>query len=150
MKHGGTNYVGITDQNAAEWAPADAYIWKMNMATGEHQPLISVADMASRMYPSGHEPAPDATLYFFSEVFDPSGNRFTFFVKDARPVVRAGTEGYSANLDGGDIPYLHRQPNHHYWIDDKTVMDNGWHIPPGGKEQIRGYFVSKDDDSGKP
>lgn len=150
MKHGGTDYVGIADKNAGEWAPAESYIWKMDVATGEHEPVLAVAEMAKRMYPADHSADPEATLYFFREGFNPSGNRFIFFVKDAKPGARTRTEGYSTNLDGEDIRYLYRSPSHHFWIDDETIMDNGWHVPPGGSEEVRGYFVFKDDDSGEP
>ena len=150
MKHGGTNYVGIADENAEEWAPERSYIWKMDIATGEHEPVLAVADMARRMYPVTHSPDPVATLYFFREGFNPSGNRFIFFVKDAKPGTRARTEGFSANLDGGDIRYLYKSPSHHFWIDDETIMDNGFHTPPGGAEELRGYFLFEDDGSGQP
>ena len=150
MKHGGTDYVGIADRNDGAWAPEAAYIWKMDVATGESEPVLSVADMAKRMFPPDHVPDPEATLYFFREGFNPTGNRFIFFVKDAKPGARARTEGYSTNLDGTDIRYLYKSPSHHFWIDDQTVMDNGWHTPPGGSQEVRGYFVFKDDGTGEP
>lgn len=150
MKHGGTDYVGIADRNDGVWAPEEAHIWKMDVATGESEPVLAVAEIAKRMYPPDHVADPDATLYFFREGFNPSGTRFIFFVKDAKPGARARTEGYSMNLDGTDIRYLYKSPSHHFWIDDETVMDNGWHTPPGGSEEVRGYFIFKDDDSGKP
>ena len=140
MKHGGTNYVGIADENAEEWAPEGSYIWKMDIATGEHEPVLAVSDMVRRMYPATHSPEPEATLYFFREGFNPSGDRFIFFVKDAKPGARARTEGFSANLDGEDIRYLYKSPSHHFWIDDETIMDNGWHTPPGAAEELRGVF----------
>ena len=150
MKHGGTDYVGIKDKFDGIWAPDAAHIWKMNMATGEHEPVLSVAEMVQRMYPADHVPNPAATLYFFREGFNPSGSRFIFFVKDATPGERARTEGYSMSIEGGDIRYLYKAPSHHFWIDDETVMDNGWHTPPGGDEEVRGYFIFTDDGSGEP
>ena len=101
-----------------------------------------MADTTSRMYPSGHEPESDATLYFFREGFNPSGNRFIFFVKDATLGIRARTEGYSAGLDGGDIRYLYKGPSRRPWIDDETATGDGWHSTPGGEEEVRGYFSS--------
>ena len=150
MKHGGTDYVGIPDRNAGIWAPEDSHIWKMDIDTGKSKPLVSVADMVGRMYPPDHNPDPEATLYFFREGFNPSGTRFIFFVKDARPGARARTEGYSASLEGDDIRYLYKEPSHHFWIDDRTIMDNGWHTPPDGSDEVRGYFVFRDDGTGEP
>ncbi len=150
MKHGGTDYVGIADNNDGVWAPERAYIWKMDLATGSAEPVLSVKDIAKRLVPPDHVPDPEATLYFFREGFNPSGNRFIFFVKDAKPGAPVRTEGFSMNLDGTGVRYLYKSPSHHFWIDDSTVMDNGWHVPPGGTEEVRGYFVFKDDGTGEP
>lgn len=150
MKHGGTDYVGIADRNDGVWAPEEAHIWKMDVATGGSEPLLSVKDIAERMFPPDHIPDPAATLYFFREGFNPSGDRFIFFVKNTEPGAPVRTEGFSMNLDGTDTRYLYKSPSHHFWIDDSTVMDNGWHVPPGGTEEVRGYFLFKDDGTGEP
>lgn len=150
MKHGGTDYKGVKDKFDGQWAPEGVNIWKMDMKTGESEPIISIAKMAKLMYADDHEVDPLRTLYFFREGFNPSGNRFIFFVKDAIVGDRARTEGYSANLDGTDIRYLYKEPSHHFWIDDEWIMDNGWHTPPGQQEEVRGYFLFKDDGTGQP
>ncbi len=149
MKHGGTNYVGIEDKHKGDWAPEGVSIWKMDMQTGKAAPMISIAQMAKLMYPDDHMTDPESTLYFFREGFNPSGTRFTFSVRDAKPGKRARTEGYSANLNGGDIRYLYKAPSHHFWLDDETIVDNGWHTPPGEQDTVRGYFLFRDDGSGK-
>ena len=149
MKHGGTNYVGIEDKYEGQWAPEGVNIWKMNMQSGEAEPIVSITEMAKSMYTEDHEIDPQRTLYFFREGFNPSGTRFIFFVKDAKPGERARTEGFSANLDGGDIRYLYKEPSHHFWLDDEWIMDNGWHSPPGRQDSVRGYFLFKDDGSGQ-
>lgn len=68
------------------------------------------------------------TLYFFREGFNPSGNRFIAFVKDARVtspgVTKARTEGFSMTLDGKDIRYFYREPSHHFWLNDEEISDN--------------------------
>ncbi|MCX6238941.1 MAG: hypothetical protein NTY07_15490 [Bacteroidia bacterium] len=68
------------------------------------------------------------TLYFFREGFNPSGNRFIAFVKDARVtgpgVTKARTEGFSMTLDGKDIRYFYREPSHHFWLKDEEIIDN--------------------------
>ncbi len=38
MKHGGTNYVGITDPNEGVWAPDTAHTWKMDSALVRRSP----------------------------------------------------------------------------------------------------------------
>jgi hypothetical protein len=149
MKHGGTNYVGVADEFEGQWAPEGVKIWKMNMESGESEPIISIDQMAKLMYPQITGDS-SGTLYFFREGFNPSGDRFIFFVKDAKPGERARTEGYTANLDGSDIRYFYQEPSHHFWLDDENIMDNGWHTPPGEQDSVRGYFHFKDDGSGQP
>lgn len=150
MKHGGTNYVGIVDTYEGQWAPEGVNIWKMDLQTGETEPIISITEMAKLMYPESHIIDPERTLYFFREGFNPSGKRFIFFVKDAKPGERTRTEGFSADVNGDDIRYLYNQPSHHFWLDDVWIMDNGWHTPPGKQDSVRGYFLFKDDGSGNP
>lgn len=150
MKHGGTNYVGVADKFDGKWAPEGVNIWKMDVQTGDAEPIISITEMAKLMYPEDHVVDQERTLYFFRQGFNPSGTRFIFFVKDAKPGERARTEGFSANLDGGDIRYLYKEPSHHFWLDDEWIMDNGWHTPPGEQDSVRGYFLFKDDGSGTP
>ncbi len=106
--------------------------------------------MAKLMYSEDYVPDPGWTLYFFREGFNPTGNRFIFFVKDANVGARTRWESYSTNLDGGDIRYLYTRPSHHFWLDDEWIMDNGWHTPPGQQDSVRGYFLFKDDGSAQP
>lgn len=149
MKHGGTNYVGIDDKYEGQWAPEGVNIWKMDVETGESIPIISITQMASLMYPEDYQAGPGRTLYFFREGFNPSGERFIFFVKDAQPGKRARTEGFSANIGGSDIKYLYKEPSHHFWLNNEQIMDNGWHTPPDRQDSVRGYFLFHDDGSGQ-
>ena len=142
--------MGVKDKFDGQWAPEGVNIWKMDLQTGDAEPIISIKEMATLMYPKSHTIDPERTLYFFREGYNPSGTRFIFFVKDAKPGKRARTEGFSANLEGEDIRYLYKQPSHHFWLDDEWIMDNGWHTPPSEKDSVRGYFLFKDDGSGNP
>ena len=153
--HGGCRYVGIDDPYKNQWAPSEIGIWKMDMKSEKTEMLLSVRDMAKILYPEGlPSDTIGGTLYFFREGFNPSGNRFIAFVKDAREPEPgksvAHTEGFSMNLQGGDIKYLYREPSHHFWINDKEIMDNGYHPDPETGESVRGYFRFVDDGSGVP
>lgn len=152
--HGGCNYVGIEDPYKNIWAPDKIGIWKMNMNTGEVQMILSVKEMARIMYPNAlPSDTVGGTLYFFREGFNPSGNRFIAFVKDARVtspgVTKARTEGFSMTPEGKDIRYFYREPSHHFWLNDEEIIDNGSHIPPDGSKAVRGYFRFKDDGTGR-
>lgn len=139
--HGGCKYVGIEDPYANQWAPDEIGIWKMDMKTHKVEMLLSVREIARIMYPDDlPSDTVGGTLYFFREGFNPSGNRFIAFVKDAREIApgktQARTEGFSMNLNGEDIRYFYREPSHHFWLNDNEIMDNGFHLKPDGKSIV--------------
>ncbi len=148
MKHEGTNYEGIKDKDALSWAPEGTGIYKVNIVTGETKLIISLARMADIMFGKDYSKNIKGTLYFFREGWNPSGTRFIAFVKDVR---KNGTKtyGYTMNANGKDVRFFYSEPSHHYWIDDETVLDNGVHINPENNEKVRGFFVFKDDGTGK-
>ena len=153
--HEGCNYVGIKDPYKNQWAPSEIGIWKMDLKTEKIEMIKSVRDMAKILYSDGlPSDTMGGTLYIFREGFNPSGNRFIAFVKDTR-VPEPGktntrTEGFSMNLQGEDVRYFYRSPSHHFWINDKEIMDNGFHPDPETGESVRGYFRFIDDGSGNP
>ncbi len=152
--HGGCKYVGIKDPYKNQWAPSDIGIWKMDMESEEVEMLMSVRDMAHIMYPDAlPTDTIGGTLYFFREGFNPSGNRFIAFAKDARVIVpgkkEARTQGFSMDLNGKDVKYFYKEPSHHFWLNDHEIMDNGFHRDPVSGEVVRGYFRFLDDGSGE-
>lgn len=151
--HGGCNYVCVENPLKDIWAPNNIGIWKMDMQTEKIEMLMSVREMAHILYP---EALPSdtlgGTLYFFREGFNPSGNRFIAFVKDARQVgpgqTKTRTEGFSMDLNGKDVKYLYKEPSHHFWLNDNEILDNGFHQDPVTGETLRGYFRFIDDGTG--
>jgi len=140
----GTEYVGIEDKYEREFAPGKTGIWKMSMDTGKAELIMTLEKMASIAYPKG-KPA-SGHLYFFREGWNPSGTRFIAFIKD--PANRL-FEAYSMTPDGTDVRYLYYNPSHHSWLDDDLILDYGRHTPPGGDSPLGGYFLFKDDGTGK-
>jgi hypothetical protein len=155
MEHGGTNFVGLQDKYRNIWAPEGTGIWRMDIRNGKSVKIVSVRQMARLMYPDN---LPSDTLggllYIFREGFNHSGRRLIVFVKDVRRKSQGETKirtvGYSMTPEGKDIRYLYEEPSHHYWIDDETIMDNVDVVPPGGGDPLGGYYVFKDDGTGKP
>ena len=144
----GCKYVGVEDPYKNQWAPGDIGIWKMDMNTGEVQMILSLKEMAKIMY---HDSLPSDTigwtLYFFREGFNPSGNRFIAFVKNARKDTTI-TEGFSMNLEGKDIRYFYREPSHHFWINDEEIIADGtltntgyFHIADDGTGIVKGKCI---------
>ena len=144
MKHRGTDYVGLDDKYKDQPAPRETGIWKMNLNTGSAQLIMSLDKMASLAYPKGR-PA-SGSLYFFREGWNPSGTRFVAFIKDPPNNL---FEAYSMSAKGTDVRYLYYNPSHHSWLDDDHIIDFGQHTPPGGGPPQKGYFLFKDDGSGK-
>ena len=150
MKHEGTNYVGVEDKSNEVWAPKKTGIYKVNIKTGKTELIITLDRMADIMFGDERPPDTVGTLYFFREGWNPSGTRFIAFIKDVRKVNEdAITYGYTMNANGEDVRYFYSEPSHHYWIDDETVFDHGEHVNPDDNKIDEGYFVFKDDGSGK-
>ena len=133
MKHGGTPYVGIEDNYAAQFAPKETGIWSMDLNTGETRLLVSLEQMASIAFAERRPTS--GCLYIFREGWNPSGTRFIAFLKDPRSKF---DRAYSVSRDGTDIRVLYDRPSHHEWRDDAHVLDG------------RGYYLCRDDGGGNP
>jgi hypothetical protein len=134
MKHGGTNYVGISDQYEGQIAPSEIGIEKIDMRTGQVELLVGLKRMAEIAFPDGYKGK--SNLYFFREGWNPSGTRFIAFLKNAdRPTY---TGGWSISADGSDVRSFYANPSHHVWLDDQTILE-GHH-----------FTLHKDHGSGKP
>jgi hypothetical protein len=144
MKHGGTDYVGIEDRFKDQYAPKETGIWKMDLDTGKSELILSIDKMAHIEHPQGVPTA--GCFYFFREGLNPSGTRFIAFIKE--PTANL-SKAYSMRPDGSDIRYFYNDPSHHSWQDDTTILDWGPHAPPDGGEPVPGYFLFKDDGSGR-
>ncbi len=137
----GCRYMGIEDPYKNLWAPEQIGIWKMNLNTTEVKMILSLKEIAHLMYPNNLPfDTIGRTLYFFREGFNPSGNRFVAFVKNARHDTTI-TEGFSMNLEGKDVRYFYKEPSHHFWLNDEEIIADG-------TLGNTGYFLFKDDGTG--
>jgi hypothetical protein len=100
--------------------------------------------MARIAYPKGLPRS--GYLYFFREGWNPSGTRFIAFIKD--PINHIGAP-YSLAADGTDVRFFYHKPSHHSWQDDNHLLDFGHHLPPEGSRARNGYFLFKDDGTGR-
>jgi hypothetical protein len=144
MKHRGTEYVGIEDEYKNQYAPSKTGIWKMNMDSGKAELIMSLEKMAAIAYPNGSPSS--GCLYFFREGWNPSGTRFIAFVKDPE---NEFFKAFSMTPKGTEVRYLYSTPSHHAWQDDDYILDFGKHMPPGGGAPLAGYFLFKDDGTGR-
>ena len=145
MQHGGTDYVGLRDPSANQYAPKTVGIWKMDLTTGNAKMIVSLADVVPRI---PREALPEhGPLYFFREGWNLSGSRFIAFVK--APENRLN-KAFSLAADGSDLRYLYNFPSHHCWLDDHHVMDFA-HLGAAtakGENPVKGFFLYKDDNTG--
>ena len=115
----GYGYPGITDPNAANWAPDDMGIYAIDIASGESQLIITYADTAA--FPSDAE----GKRFFYAVLVNPAGTRFVFYER----IVPAGggyshTRVFMADLDGSDLVLVDDagDASHIDWLDDERVV----------------------------
>jgi hypothetical protein len=143
-EHQGTHYASVEGKSKPKSSPEKTGVWKMNLDSGEAQLIMPLDKMAAIAFPRGL-PSPNH-FYIFREGWNSSGTRFITFLKDP---INSVFEAYSVGADGTDVRYLYHNPSHHAWLDDEHVFDFGYHKPPAGGPARRGYFLFKDDGSGK-
>ncbi len=72
----GYGYAGVSDPHQDELAPDNSGIYHLNLDTGYHQQIISLADVVQIPYPHGN--ISQAKHYFNHLLFSPKGDRFIF------------------------------------------------------------------------
>ncbi len=125
----GYGYAGIPDRNFNVQAPEDDGIWRMDLASGRRELIVSYAAAARIPYPQGG--LDDAKSWFNHLLVSPGGNRFIFLHRWRGP--RQGrswdTRMFTANLDGKDLYILdpHGKTSHFIWRDARHVLAWAWH-----------------------
>jgi hypothetical protein len=144
----GYGYSGIPDPCADEKAPAKSGIWRMNLETGEHQLIFSIADAVAIPHPEL-----DLTQlwnWFNHLLISPDGRRLIFLHRwrervDIPREQKAGgfkTRMFTVNLDGTE-PYV-LEPSgvvsHFIWRDPEHLV--AW-AKPNAEPEAR-VIVYKD------
>lgn len=136
----GYGYSGIPDPFSNEKAPAKSGIWRMNLETGEHQLIFSIADAVA-------VPHPELDLtqlwnWFNHLLISPDGKRLIFLHRwrervDIPREQKAGgfkTRMFTVNLDGTE-PYV-LEPSgvvsHFIWRDPEHLV--AWAKPSAEPE----------------
>ena len=123
----GYGYAGIPDPYQDQLAPVDSGISCLNLDTGYHRQIISVADVAQIPYPNGD--ISSAKHYFNHLLFSPDGSRFIFLHR-----WRFGEGGFhtrmlTAAVDGTDIRIVDDsgRTSHFIWRDEEHILAWSWH-----------------------
>ncbi|MCG8649292.1 MAG: hypothetical protein MI861_05640 [Pirellulales bacterium] len=136
----GYGYDGLADPNVNEHAPDDSGIWRVDLATGKEELILSLADVAQIAWPDGkrHE---EAWHYFNHLLINPAGNRFIVLHRyrpkfDPQTLQFQGgfvTRMLTADVDGRQRYVLDPSgyTSHFIWKNDKQVTM--WTKPAGRK-----------------
>ena len=135
----GYGYAGGTDPFAEVSAPEDSGIYRLDLETGEHRQLISLAEIAANPYQGSS--VEDKWHYFNHLLISPDGRRFIFLNRfrdfPITPAMRQEegfydkyvrgektTRMYTAAIDGSDVYELDPsgKTSHFIWRDPKHVL----------------------------
>jgi hypothetical protein len=135
----GYGYAGLPDRYAAQSAPAEIGVWRMDLETGESRLLVSVADLVKIPYPGQ---SPDDKHYINHLSWSPDGKRFLMFNRwsgRGQP-----TRVFTMNAAGSDLRLLSATGASHWtWRDSEHVVF--WETRRSGA-----YRLYQDDGSGEP
>jgi len=128
----GYGYAGLPDPNRELPQPDDAGIWKVDLATGRQELLITLAQVAAIPHEGGF--SPNAKHWFNHLLVSPDGTRFIFLHRwkgDGDKTFH--TRLFTANRDGGDLFVLdpHGRTSHFVWRDSQHVFAWAWHPSAG-------------------
>lgn len=124
----GYGYAGLPDPNRDVLAPDDVGIYSLDLETGEHRLLISIADVAAIPFP--HADLSDAKHYLNHLLFNTDGTRFEFLHR-WRGEDRPGfdTRMLTAACDGTDIHIVddYGHTSHFIWRDPGHILAWAYH-----------------------
>jgi hypothetical protein len=136
----GYGYAGIPDPSL-ELAPKESGIWKVDLASGKSELILSVAEVAKFGKPT--EDMKGAKHWFNHLLYSPDGSRFVFLHRWRPTGDKAGfrTRMLTARLDGTDLFVLDPsgQTSHFIWRDPQHLL--AWTRPEGKQA---GFYLFKD------
>jgi len=120
----GYGYEGLDDPFADEAAPAGDGLGLLDLTTGEHRLIVSMASLAP------HQPAAlgygRAKVWFNHVLFNPSATRVAFLARWADAAAPGGrrTQMWTVSPDGADLARCLDGPlvSHYDWRDDETLL----------------------------
>ncbi len=117
----GYGYSRLRDTTENQNLPEHDGIWKINLETGEVNLLFSLKDVGM-IDPCT---AVNSMQHYFNHIlFNPSGNRFTFYHILQTPDGKRFTRMFTSNLSGNDFRLLTNSGHvsHCCWTNDKQIL----------------------------
>ncbi len=137
----GYGYAGVPDPNEAVSIPKNSGVWRLDLVSGEHRLLLSIADADA--VNDGISKRGTAKQRLEHLLISPDGSRFCFL---HRWDVRENSDAFvtrlvTAKADGTDMYSLdpYGKTSHFIWRDPEHILAWSWH-PSGGD----GFYVYKD------
>ena len=124
----GYGYAGLPDPHTDDPAPSDSGIFRLDLDTGRHKLIISIADVAK--IPNSHADLTGAKHYFNHLLFNPDGSRFIFLHRwRIKGKGGFGTRMLTAQPDGSDIRVVddYGKTSHFIWCDTHHILAWAWH-----------------------
>ncbi|MHC4734294.1 MAG: hypothetical protein ACYTDW_07490, partial [Planctomycetota bacterium] len=128
----GYGYAGLPDPYKDDPAPRDSGIFRLDLDTGRHKLIISIADVAK--IPNPHANLTSAKHYFNHLLFNPDGSRFIFLHRwRAKGRGGFGTRMLTARPDGTNIRVVddYGRTSHFIWRDTSHILAWAWHPSNG-------------------
>jgi hypothetical protein len=133
----GYGYAGLPDPNANVLAPDDVGIWRMDMQTGRHRLILSLADAAKIPFTGRPDAAfgPTSKHWFNHLLCNTDGTRL-FALHRWRTPGRGQsfqTRALTMNLDASEVYVLdpYGGTSHFVWRDPRHVFAWAWHPSHG-------------------
>jgi hypothetical protein len=131
----GYGYAGLPDPNAANLAPEDAGIWRLDLRTGKSELLLSFAEATRVPYEGGFSKG--AKHWFNHLLVSPDGSRFIFLHRWRGEKEGKGfsTRMFTCSREGKERWVLdpYGKTSHFIWRDPQHVLAWAWHPSHGEK-----------------
>ncbi len=117
----GYGYVGVPDPGLGRNHPDDDGIWIMDLATGDHELIITLDQVAHLR----RDETMDGVEHWINHLqFNPSGTRFLFLHRWKKPEGNWHTRMLTADPDGSDLCVVadHGMVSHFDWRDDAHIL----------------------------
>lgn len=127
-----TGYVGGRDPFAAELAPPGSGIWRIDLATGKRDLILSLAEVAGLPLPQGDWSG--AKHYFDHLLINPDGSRFAVIQRWGRTTGEFSSRLFTADADGRHLRILDDsgRSSHYIWRDPENILLWTEHPSHGG------------------
>ncbi len=115
----GYGYPGIKREHVDRKAPKNTGVYRINLNSGDRELILSLARMAKFRY--GDRPVP-RRLYFNNLMWNPTGERFSFFLRHYSENYNWDTRVYTASGSGKQVRLIKKGGSHWDWRDPRHLL----------------------------